>query len=244
MAPGALAALATDGFQSFTAEHFAILAVFVAGCVVMAVLGVRWRETERGVAFTRGFAILIPVFTVPFQILQFLPDDFDLGTSLPIQICDLSWMVAMYALWTRRPRAVALLYFWGLTLTVQAIVTPSLGETFPDPRWFMFWGMHLLTVWAAVHLVATAGGPTWDGFRFTVGLTAIWAAAVMVFNAATDTNYGYLNEKPDTASLLDVLGPWPLYVVIEVGILIGVWALMTWPWVRARRTSPSAAPVL
>ncbi|MBO9523239.1 MAG: TIGR02206 family membrane protein [Nocardioidaceae bacterium] len=233
MALGTGVGLASRGFQSFSAEHLVILAVFALGVVAFAVAGVRLRGTEAGTRFTRAFAVTIPVFTVPFQVLQLLPGDFGLGTSLPLQICDLSWMVAVYALWTRDRLAVALLYFWGLTLTVQAIVTPSLDQTFPDPRWFMFWGMHLLTVWASVHLVAAVGGPDWAGFRFTVAVTAVWAVLVMVFNALTDTNYGYLNRKPDTASLLDVLGPWPLYVAVEVVILVAVWALMTWPWQRA-----------
>lgn len=230
MAVMAPTGLVSDGFQAFSTTHLVILGVFCAGAVILAVLGRRWREQPRGERFAIVFACVIPAFTVPFQILQLLPDDFDRGTSLPLQICDLSWMVAVYALVTRRRRAVALLYFWGLTLTVQAIVTPSLGENFPDPRWFMFWGMHLLTVWAAVYLVALVGGPDWDGWRFAVLVTAVWAAAVMVLNALADTNYGYLNRKPSSASLLDLLGPWPAYVVAEVAILVLIWAAMTWPW--------------
>jgi hypothetical integral membrane protein (TIGR02206 family) len=228
--------LATDGFEAFTAEHAGLLALLVLGAVVLGRVGLRQRADDP-VRFRRRFALLIPVFTVPFQVLQLLPGDFTLGTSLPIQVCDLSWMVAVWALWTRDARAVALLYFWGLTLDVQAAVTPSLDQTFPDPRYFMFWGMHFLTFWATVYVVCLAGGPSWRGYRFALGCTAVWAAAVMGFNGLTDTNYGYLSRKPDTASLLDLLGPWPLYVVAEVGVLAGVWALMTWPWVRARRTS-------
>lgn len=230
--------LASHGFESFSPEHLVILGVFLLGAVVLGVLGRHWRGRESGNRFAVGYALLIPVFTVPFQILQLLPDDYDRGTSLPLQICDLSWMVAVHALATRRAWSVALLYFWGLTLTMQAVVTPSLGQTFPDPRYFMFWGMHLLTVWAAVYLVAFAGGPDWRGFRFTVAVTAFWAVLVMAFNGLADTNYGYLNGKPDSASLLDVLGPWPLYVVAEVAILIVVWAAMTRPWVESRTGGP------
>jgi hypothetical integral membrane protein (TIGR02206 family) len=225
--------LADDGFQAFTPEHGLILALLVSGAVALGYVGRRQRATADPVRFRRGFAVLIPVFTLPFQLLQLLPGDFTMGTSLPLQVCDLSWMVAVWALWTRDARAVALLYFWGLTLDVQAAITPSLGQTFPDPRYFMFWGMHLLTFWATVYVVCLAGGPTWRGYRFALACTAVWAAAVMGFNALADTNYGYLAEKPDTASLLDLLGPWPLYVAAEVGILAAVWAAMTWPWVRA-----------
>ena len=68
-------------------------------------------------------------------------------------------------------------------------------------------------------------------------ITAVWAATVMVFNALTGTNYGYLNRKPAVGTLLDLFGPWPGYVVVEIALVAAVWALMTWPWTR---TAPSA----
>lgn len=227
--------LAEDGFQAFTPEHALILTLLLIGAVLLGCVGVRQRRAGDPVRFRRGFAVLVPVFTVPLQVLQLLPGDFTMGTSLPLQICDLSWMVAVWALWSLDRRAIALLYFWGLTLTVQAAVTPSLDQSFPDPRYFMFWGMHLLTIWAAVYVVCVAGGPDWRGYRFTFVTTAVWAVLVLGFNALTDTNYGYLSHKPRTSSLLDLLGPWPLYVAVEVAVLATVWAAMTWPWVRARR---------
>jgi hypothetical integral membrane protein (TIGR02206 family) len=231
--------LVADGFEAFTPEHGVLLSLLLAVAVVLGVIGVGQRASEGEERFRRTFAIVIPVFTVPFQLLQLRPEDFTLGTSLPLQICDLSWMVAVWALWTLDRRAIALLYFWGLTLTVQAAITPSLDQTFPDPRYFMFWGMHFLTIWAAVYLVCLVGGPDWRGYWLTVGITAVWAATVMVFNAATGTNYGYLSRKPETSSLLDVMGPWPAYVGVEVVIVAVVWALMTWPWVVAGRTAPA-----
>lgn len=224
----------TNRFDSFSPEHFGLIGLFLAVFAALVVLGRRHGDDER---FRRGFAIAIPCFTVPMQVWQLLPGDFGLGTSLPLQYCDLAWGIAAYALWTRKPWAVALTYFWGLTLTVQGIITPALGQTFPDPRYFMFWGMHFLTVWAAGYLIATGNTPTWRLYRFSVLVTAAWAAFVMVFNEIADTNYGYLNEKPSTASALDLLPEWPTYVVVEIAIISGVWALMTWPF--ARRTAVS-----
>ena len=221
-------------FKSFTPEHFGLIAGFLVVCVTLALVGRSHRGTDAELTFRRGFAIAIPCLTIPMQVLQLLPEDFDAGTSLPLQLCDLAWMTAIFALWTRNRYATALTYFWGLTFTVQGILTPSLGETFPDPRYFMFWGMHFLTVWAAVYLTFGLRVPvTWRTYRFAVACTAVWAAVVMVINELTGTNYGYLNEKPSSASILDALPGWPLYVVIEVGILVTVWALMTWPWTRS-----------
>jgi hypothetical integral membrane protein (TIGR02206 family) len=222
--------LVTDRFQAFGSEHLLLIGLFLAVFGGLVVLGRRYGDNVR---FRRVFAIAIPCFTVPMQVQQLLPSDFGLGTSLPLQYYDLAWAIAAYALWTRKPWAVAITYFWGLTLTTQGIITPSLGQQFPDPRYFMFWGMHFLTVWAAGYLIATGGRVDWRLYRFTVLVTALWAAIVMVFNEIAGTNYGYLNSKPEEASALDLLPGWPTYVVIEIALVCGVWALMTWPFTRS-----------
>lgn len=228
--------LAADRFQAFSPQHQALMAVAALGCLAVALLGRRLArvgaDAERRVR--RGFAIGLLAFTVPLQTLQLLPGDFDLGTSLPLQVCDLSWMLAAFALWTRHRGACVLLYFWASTLVTQAIVTPSLQQAFPDPRWWMFWGMHLATVWAMVLLVALGERPTWRGYRVAVAATLAWVVAMMSFNALTGTNYGYLNRKPSVSSPLDLLGPWPQYVVLEVLVIAAVWAVLTVPWVLGR----------
>ena len=233
-----LAELVPLRFQTFSGQHFALIAFFVVVFVALVVYGRKRGDDER---FRRRFAVLMLVVCIPLQFLQLLPNDFTLGTSLPLQYCDLAWMVAVVALWTRAWWAVALTFFWALTLTVQAILTPSLGQQFPDPRFFMYWGMHFLSVWAAGWLAATGGGPTWRGYRLAVVVTAAWAGVVMVFNEATGTNYGYLNRKPPGASLLDVMPDWPFYVLIVIVLVTGVWALLTWTFVRPRQPADARA---
>jgi len=224
-------------FQTFTGQHYGLIAFFVVVFVALVVFGRRHGDDER---FRRGFAVLILCVCIPLQTLQLLPDDFDLGTSLPLQYCDLTWMVAVVALWTRHWWAVALTFFWGLTLTVQAIITPSLGQEFPDPRFFMYWGMHFLSVWAAGWLAATGGGPSWRGYRLAVVVTGVWAAVVMMFNEATGENYGYLNRKPPGTSALDLMPGWPAYVLIEIGLVISAWALLTWAFNRRGSRAPGS----
>lgn len=77
--------------------------------------------------------------------------------------------------------------------------------------------------------------PRWRDYRFAVAVTLGWVAFTFVFNLIAGTNYGYLNGKPPTASVLDLLGPWPVYLLVEILIVVCVWALITWPWERTRR---------
>lgn len=225
-------------FEAFSVEHFVLIGAFLVVCVVLMALGRAHRGTLAEVRFRRAYALLIPCFTVPMQVLQLLPEGFDFAKSLPLQLCDFAWIATVVALWTRHWAATALVYFWGLTLTIQGIITPSLTELFPHPQYFMFWGMHFFTVWAAIYLTFGLGvRPTWRSYRFAVVATAAWAVSVMTFNAFTGTNYGYLNRKPAVGTLLDLFGPWPGYVAVEIALVAGIWALMAWPWTRGARHS-------
>ncbi|WP_030482413.1 TIGR02206 family membrane protein [Nocardioides aequoreus] len=232
--------LAARTFETFGADHLALVGLALVGAAAAVWWGRRLRA--RGVEPSslrrtdRGVALLLVAVTAPLQVLQWLPGEWSLATSLPIQLCDLSWMLAALALWTRDPRAVQLLYYWGLTLVPQAILTPDLVEGFPHPRYLMFWGMHLLVVWVAAYLSWGPGARfTWRGYRLAVLVTLGWAASVMALNAAIGTNYGFLNAKPRGASALDLLPEWPTYVVVELLVVAAVWALMTLPWIRSRR---------
>lgn len=222
-------------FETYGTSHLVVLAIFAAGVVVVTLLARRWRETPTELPFRRAFAVAIVAVALPLQILQFTPDQWDLQTSLPLQLCDFGWVFAVHALWTRNRLSATVTYLWGITLTSQGVLTPDLHSDFPEPRFLMFWGMHLLVIWAAFALVPGLRIlPTWRTYRQTVAITATWAVCVYVFNVIVDTNYGYLNRLPKSASLLDYLGPWPLYVVLEIVIIAVVWALLTWPWTRAR----------
>jgi hypothetical integral membrane protein (TIGR02206 family) len=232
--------IVAERFQAFSGTHFALLGLFALGTWFVIVWGRGHRGGSTEQAYRRAFALAVALFAGSLQVYQLTPGDWDLGTSLPLQLCDLAWLAAVIALWTRNPWASAFTYYVGLSITSQGIITPSLAEDFPDPRFFGFWGMHLLVVWAACYLTWGLGlRPTWRSYAFTVAATAVWAVAAYVFNVIANTNYGYLNRKPSSASLLDLLGPWPWYVFAEIAIVFFGWMLiMTLPWVlQAKRTA-------
>jgi len=232
--------LVTSEFISYGPSHLIVLAIFTVGVFVLIALGRAQRRAGSAARFSKVFACAIVAVTVPLQILQFIPGEWNLQTSLPLQICDFAWVVAAYALWTHKLLPVTLTYLWGITLTSQGLLTPDLASDFPEPRFLMFWGMHLLIIWASFYLVLGLGiKPDWANYRRTVLITLGWAVSVFVFNVVVGTNYGYVNRKPARASLLDFLGPWPLYVVLEIAIVAAVWALLVWPWVRSSSARPT-----
>lgn len=229
-------ALAAEGFSAYGPSHRAVLVLLVAGALVLVTLGRRRRARDPGDLAGRGLALVLLAVTVPVQLVLVTERSGDLERVLPLQLCDLAWMVAAFALWTHRRWAVALTYYWGLTLTTQAVLTPDLGADFPEVSFLAFWAMHLLVVWAAVYLTWGRGlTPDWGSYRSALLVTAGWMATAFTVNLAAGTNFGYLNAKPPSASVLDLLGPWPWYVLAEVALVATGWALLTWPWVALSR---------
>ena len=163
---------------------------------------------------------------------------------MPLNLTDLASVSTACAFWSQRQWAFALVYYWGLVLSAQALISPALqGPDFPSLQFLGFWAIHLLVVWAAIYLTWGRGmRPTWRSYRFVVVVTAVWAAVTLTFNSIAGTNYGFLNGKPATASLLDLMGPWPVYVLVGAALVFAVWALMTLPWERARRSGRWHSP--
>jgi hypothetical integral membrane protein (TIGR02206 family) len=221
-------------FTAYGPSHWTVLTVFVIGAAALIWFGRRQTESQ-ALVFGRVFAALIvAVFGVALVFKLIQPT---LDGSVPLQLCDIAELMAAYALWSQRHWAFALSYYWGLVLSSQALITPDVGAPdFPSHGFLTFFALHVLVVWAAIYLTwGRRMRPNWRSYRFAVITTLAWAAFTFTFNAIAGTDYGYLNRKPPVASLLDALGPWPVYLLTEVLIVLIVWALMTWPWERTRR---------
>lgn len=237
-------AQASDGqaFVPYGLSHAVVVVVFAAVAVALVVIGRRQRGTAAQRRTSRVFAVIFALFMVPLQFHYMSPEQWGIGHSLPLQLCDLAAFAAIWALWSHSATAFVLTYFWGLTLTAQGFVSPELnGPDFPAVEFIVFFGLHCMVVWAAIYLTWGVGlRPDWRGYRIAVLATITWGVVMFVFNSATGTNYGFLNAKPQAASLLDALGPWPWYLLSELILGALIWALITLPWTRHQAPTPHA----
>jgi hypothetical integral membrane protein (TIGR02206 family) len=221
-------------FTAYGPSYWAVIAVFAIGSGLLVWVGRSQTESQ-----ARRLGRILGAVTAAIYgtvlVYSLIPPT--ISESVPLRLTDLATIAAIYALWSQRHWAFALTYYWGLTLSTQALISPVLkSPDFPNYEFLGFWAIHLLVVWAAIYLTwGRKMRPSWRSYRFVVVVTLVWAVATFTFNSIAGTDYGFLNGKPSTASLLDVLGPWPVYVLTAALLILIVWALMTWPWERTER---------
>lgn len=204
--------------KQFSFQHDVALAAMVLG-IAASVWGARRHPARWMDAFSIGLAALIFAAWAGEYVADIVVGTWSVQYALPLQLTDAASLSAIVALLTRRALFVELTYFWTLTATLQAVVTPDLGQAFPSVFYFTYFIYHVGAIVAAAYLVVgcrlyprpRAACRAW-------GLTLAWAALAGTGDLITGGNYMYLRAKPVHASLLSVMSPWPWYIVESVGV--------------------------
>ncbi len=198
----------------FSPEHMAAIAATGLAALVLAAAPRRLsRPTTLQIA--RALAILILAGFVIEQITYVARGEWSARRNLPLQLSDAVTLVSIAALW--RPRAgllTELVFFWAFSASLQGLLTPDLPDTFPDVLYFTYFATHGGVIVAACLLVLGLRllPRRWAVWR-VYGLTAAFAALAAIGSVATGGNYMFLRNMPSTGSILDPLGPWPVYIL-------------------------------
>jgi hypothetical integral membrane protein (TIGR02206 family) len=198
----------------------------------------RHLESER---FARGicwlFAGALVVAFVGTFVTRLREDGFDPKYLLPMQLCDWALFATVIALVVRWQSCFELAYFWGLSGTVQALITPAVDTS---------------TVWRVlaffvIHSVIPAS-VLWLLFEFKLRpqrgaylRVVLWSEAYVIIallvDAATGANYGFLQRRPPTHSLLDFFSDTRWIYVLQInltGLLFFLALDLPWQFIRRR----------
>lgn len=237
--------LGFDGppFVLFSAAHLLPLAAVAGLCVLVALLTPRLGP--RGQARLRwGLAAFALANWLGWDLWQLANGLWSLQYSLPLHLCTLSVPLTAVMLATRSSTLYQLLYFWGFAGATQALLTPDLqasGYNFPHFVYWIFWTSHGVILWAVVFAGAAWGyRPTWRSILTAFLITNAVLAAVGVVNWLTGGNYMFVARKPDYATLLDYLGPWPWYIIPLQLIGLAAFVIVYLPYALRDRLRRSA----
>lgn len=198
----------------FSSEHIAAIVATAVGAVLVAVAARRLGDRPAATTLARVLAVVMLTGFVVEQITYAVRGTWSLRFHLPLQLSDAVTLVAVAALWRpRRGVLTELVWFWALTASLQAVLTPDLADTFPDVLYFTFFATHAGAILAASLLVVGMRlHPRPGSVRRVYAITVSFAALAALGCLATGGNYMFLRRKPAGGSMLDPLGPWPWYI--------------------------------
>jgi hypothetical integral membrane protein (TIGR02206 family) len=202
-------------FQLFGSSHLAVLATMLIAPMLLALLARMSGSARTAQLFAWLLAAIAIVSKIATYVFASINGELDARDSLPMHLCDWAGVAAVVALIARGQIAYELAYFWGLAGTLQAMITPDLKYDFPDSRAFTFFINHGVIISAVIFLTFGARMRPWPKSIVRVfAISQIYVLAACAVDYLLNENYGYFRAKPEHASLMDHLGPWPVYAIL------------------------------
>ena len=219
-----------EGFRSFSTQHFGALVVFILFTVTVIWIGVNSEErTKKWIGFSISFlAFSVMVMDLVYRLIT---STLDIKDDLPFFLCDVVVIMLPLIIWNQNRNWLGILYFWAVAGTLQALLTPELEDGFPSFNYFRYFIMHAGIVTAVIYSVMIwkirIG---WRDFLNAILFAQVYIVTVHLINIVLKSNYSYTMEKPESATIMDLMGPWPWYILTGELVMIVLFLLLMIPF--------------
>jgi len=214
--------LVYDGppFVLFGRAHLIALVIITLCCLSFFYFRKLWGERERKV-IRWVLAIAIVVNESALHVWSAYWGIWNIQTLLPLHLCSLTIWLSSYMLVTGNYTIYEMVYFLGLGGAMQAVLTPAdaAAYNFPHFRLLQTFIAHGLLINIAVYMTVVEGfRPTLGSFKRIFIWTNVYMVIIFFVNRAIGSNYLFVANKPDFPTLLNMLAPWPWYI-LELEVL-------------------------
>ena len=225
----------SHGFESFSPEHFSILIALGVITYFIIRLGIKSEEplkTNLGLilaGITFSTLIIEAIYKLAFGI-------YDIYNDLPFFLCDLVGVLLPFILYFKNRKWIGILYFWAMAGTLQALITPDLEDGFPTFHFFRYFITHAGIVAAVLYAVIVWKiRIEWRDFLNAIIYAQVYLVTVHIFNNLFGSTYSYTVAKPQGATVLDYMGPWPWYIFWAEILMVALFLLLMIPFLWKKR---------
>ncbi|MFD1781056.1 TIGR02206 family membrane protein [Fredinandcohnia salidurans] len=222
-----------DPFQWLSLSHVVMLGLLFASGILLFMFRTKLTKRKSAIRYSLAFFLLASELSLYIWYLK--TGVWDPVDSLPFQLCSISLLLSIIMLLTRKLFLFEITYFLGIGGAMQAMLTPELAYDFPHYRYFHFFLAHIAIILASLYMI------WFENCRPTI--KSIWKAfaalnviAIVVFfiNKATGGNYMFLARKPINPSLIDILGPYPWYILSLEIVALFMFIILYLPFIRKK----------
>jgi len=210
-----------------------VVALLVILLVNIGTIGFRKTSEKARRNIRWAMAIILWVNEASWHLWNLYWGHWTIQTMLPLHICSIMIWLSGFMLIFKIYPIYEFIYFIGIGGAMQALLTPDAGVWgFPHYRIFQTMIAHGMLILSGIYMTVVEGfRPTWKSlWRVVIGLN-IYAAIIFPINMLLGTDFLYINGKPATASILDMLPPWPYYLIYMELIGLTVFLLLYLPFI-------------
>jgi len=217
-------------FEFLGVAHLVTLGLIVL--LNLYLLRFKYKSDKTHRKIRRRIAIILILNELGWHAWNYAIGEWTIQTMLPLHLCSVLVWTSAFMLLTENYFVYEFAYFLGIAGALQALLTPDLGiYGFPHFRFFQTFISHGLIITAAIYMTAVEGlRPTWKSILRVALWINVYMAIVFFVNQAIGSNYLFIAHKPPTASLLDLLPPWPIYILYMEAIGLAFVLLLYLPF--------------
>jgi hypothetical integral membrane protein (TIGR02206 family) len=237
-----------EEFANFTLAHF--LPILVMLGIIFLIYRYRdklrtWKH-ESVIRWVLAFAMIVSEMSYYWRLVgvpSLGPNPMD---HLPITVCGWSIVFCSYMVVTKSQSLFDICYFWLLSGTVFALLTPTV-ITYTGPtrfRYYQFWLEHTLGYVGIFYMIfvhklrPTVKSAIKSYFALFVLAIVAYCANLLIGPGA---NYLFLARPESTPSVLDILPPnFVLRTLIMAAVITAMFALSYLPWYFKDRKQKAA----
>jgi hypothetical integral membrane protein (TIGR02206 family) len=219
--------------------HLGALACIVLLNIILSRFKGASEVTRRRIRITLG--ILLWVNEASYHIWAIANGLWNIQEYLPLHACSVLIWLAGFMLIFKNYSIYEFAYFMGIGGAIQALLTPDIGiYGFPHFRFIQTFISHGLLVTSAVYMTIVEGmRPTWKSLLKVMVVLNLYMVVIFFVNQLIGSNYLFVAHKPVGPTLLDMLPPWPWYLIYVEAIGLVVFLLLYLPFIikdwRAKR---------
>ena len=219
-----------SNFQMWGMTHIVTIIFIIVCLFALFVFKKTLIPYRRKIRITVGWTLIISRLSLDIWYIS--TDQWSVKSSLPFELCSIASIMCAIMLLTKNKSLFEVFYFIALAGAFQAIVTPDLNFDFPQFRYIQFFLDHFLLIAAPLMMISLYDFKVTHRSLIKSFLTLNGIAAIVFcINHIFSSNYMFLSHKPNSASLLDFLGPYPFYLISLEFVALLIFSMLYLPFV-------------
>lgn len=223
-------------FQFYSVQHLLIIAATFSGAVISVCFARKSSNESLKLNVGKIFAAVLILNYIAYLTLRISSGYWEMRYDLPMELCNWAVFAVIIALFSGNRKFAEMAYFWVMTGSINAVLTPSLNEGFPHPYFFIFFIEHSGVIIAASYAVfgLKIYPGKWSVMR-VFGISQIYFFSTLFVDYVLNSNYGFLMSKPSAGSVMDYMGDWPYYLITLQLVAIMSYSMLYIPFYFVNR---------